>query len=647
MSPQQPASPRPFAAVARHPWWSAVAGLIVATIVLALLWDWNWFKGPVERIVEARTRRSFEIGGDLDVRPGRITRIHAGAVKLGNAAWSEHPTMASAARLELQVRTLPLLAGRVRIPEIRLTQPRLLLEANPDGGGNWNFPAGDDGEPVRPRGLWIDDGRLRFLDASQKTDIDLSLSSRSPTPGTVAPVEVAGKGRWKGAAFELEGRAESPLALQDEAPSYRIDLRARAGNTRAHARGELVDPLRPRDFDLQLELSGQDLDELYPLIGIALPPTPPYALDGHFSRIGDTWRYDGFNGKVGDSDLGGSASVTVSGPRPYLRADLVSKRLDFDDLAGFVGATPRLDAGHGASTGPEPEPQQPDASGRVLPDTPYRLDKLRAMDAQVRLRALRIDAPRLPLDDLDTRLELEGGVLRLKPLDFGVADGHVRADIRMDARQDTIRTRVDGSVRGIALDKLFTDAQLTENAFGKIGGHLAISGTGNSVADILGSADGDIAVGMGRGQISNLLLEYAGLDIAEALRFLLTGDRNVPIRCAFGDFGVDDGVMTSRTLAFDTTDTIIVGEGEISLREETFDLELRPRPKDRSILTLRSPLVLEGTFRDPDIHPDMGRLGVRGAIALTLASVTPPAALLATLETGGGEDHGCGGQYAE
>lgn len=103
------------------------------------------------------------------------------------------------------------------------------------------------------------------------------------------------------------------------------------------------------------------------------------------------------------------------------------------------------------------------------------------------------------------------------------------------------------------------------------------------------SANGDIALGMGRGQISNLLMEYAGLDIYEVLKFLVIGDRRVPIRCAFGDFAVRDGVMTARALAFDTTDTIIVGEGSISLRDETLDLRLRPRPKDRSLLSLRSP----------------------------------------------------------
>src|SRR5690606_39973589 len=63
------------------------------------------------------------------------------------------------------------------------------------------------------------------------------------------------------------------------------------------------------------------------------------------------------------------------------------------------------------------------ASSRLLPDTPYDLAKLRAMDADVRWKAHRIQAPKLPLDDMDVHLLLEGGLLELQPLNFGVAGG--------------------------------------------------------------------------------------------------------------------------------------------------------------------------------------------------------------------------------
>ena len=105
--------------------------------------------------------------------------------------------------------------------------------------------------------------------------------------------------------------------------------------------------------------------------------------------------------------------------------------------------------------------------------------------------------------------------------------------------------------------------------------------------------------------------------------------------------------MTSQQLAFDTTDTLILGEGTVDLKQEKLDLLLRPRPKDISILALRSPLRIGGTFKDPSFRPDFKRLGLRGAVAVALGTITPPAALLATIEVGPGEDSACGGQYAK
>src|SRR5690606_20601098 len=269
-------------------------------------------------------------------------------------------------------------------------------------------------------------------DARNDTGIDIALASREPAEGDAAPpVVLAGSGRWRGAPFKLEGSAESPLELQDAEHPYRLDLRASAGTTHAHARGTLLAPFRLGGMDLQFALSGRHLADLYPLLGVAMPDTPPYAIDGRLGREGGTWHYRDFSGKVGQSDLAGSASIATGGERLMLTADLVSKRLDFDDLAGFLGGTPDAD-------GDELDPQlaQQEARqrerGKVLPATPYDLTKLRAMDADVRLRAQRIDTPDMPIDDMDAHLFLDSGLARLEPLNFGVAGGDIRSQVRMD-----------------------------------------------------------------------------------------------------------------------------------------------------------------------------------------------------------------------
>ncbi|KFA14673.1 membrane protein [Xanthomonas vasicola pv. musacearum NCPPB 4394] len=644
------AAASPSHASRRRRWWIGIGIVAVLVAIFMLLFDWNWLRGPVERAVSAKTGREFHLG-HLDVDLGRTITVRGERLSLGNASWSKRGAMAELNAAEIDVELWPLLRGKLQLPEIRLEHPTLLLEAGNDSHpGNWVFDQSDSDGSMPPLGrLLVNNGRLQYIDDASRSDVDVVINSLAPPSSDqrAAPIGIDGKGRWKGYPFSLKGNTASPLELSQSEHPFRIDLRGSAGATRTHVRGTLTNPFQFRVFDLQMALSGQDMEELYPLIGVAMPSTPPYKLDGRLRRDGDVWRYEKFTGTAGDSDLSGTAEIDLRNKRPILRADLASKRLDFDDLAGFVGAPPKTGANESANAEQKKQAAQLAASARVLPTTPYDLSKLRAMDAQVRWRAQRINAPSWPLDDMDAALTLKDGVLQLDPLNFGVAGGDIRSTIHMDARNAVITTQLKAGIRGIRLDQLFPDATLAKQASGAIGGELDLRGRGNSIAAMLGSADGSIGVGMGRGHVGNLIIELAGLDIAESLKYLITKDRQIPVRCIFGDFGVQDGLMQSRALAFDSTDTIIVGEGNISLKNETLDLLLRPRPKDRSILSLRSPLRIGGTFKDPSFRPDFKALGMRGAIAVALGSIAPPAALLATFEPGPGKDSDCGGKYAQ
>ena len=86
--------------------------------------------------------------------------------------------------------------------------------------------------------------------------------------------------------------------------------------------------------------------------------------------------------------------------------------------------------------------------------------------------------------------------------------------------------------RGLQLNRLFPAVESTRSSFGRLAGNIDLQGRGNSAARMLGTASGDVALLMGQGQISNLLLEIAGLDGGEIIKFLLRGDRNVQLRCA-------------------------------------------------------------------------------------------------------------------
>lgn len=64
--------------------------MLIAILALILLWDWNWFKGPLERAVQARTGRALQIG-NLDVDLGRTTTVRGDDIRFANASWAKQP----------------------------------------------------------------------------------------------------------------------------------------------------------------------------------------------------------------------------------------------------------------------------------------------------------------------------------------------------------------------------------------------------------------------------------------------------------------------------------------------------------------------------------------------------------------------------
>lgn len=167
--------------------------------MLALAWDWNWLRGPVERRVEAATGRSFEIQGDIEGRLGTRLRLRLNEVRLGNTPWGSRENMGRAQALEVELGPVDLL--RRRVHHVAIERLRLSLERNQAGEANWEFPF--DG-----RGGWdvgdltISDGRMELDEPELETELRLSLESGEPREGLArTPLRVEGEGRFRGSRW--------------------------------------------------------------------------------------------------------------------------------------------------------------------------------------------------------------------------------------------------------------------------------------------------------------------------------------------------------------------------------------------------------------------------------------------------------------
>jgi len=631
----------------QHPAWTTTVAVLILVVLVLAFFNWNWAKGPVQRMVTSATGREFRIDGDLDVDYFPL-EIQAERLFLANAPWSEEKTMARARRLDMGLRFWPLLLGRVTVSHLIAEQPFLRLESRGDEA-NWDFGRRADCSPspcqsrLRVQRLRVHGGRVELREPMLRTSIDLRIESAEPSRrGVLAPLVLRGEGMYREAPFQLEGQVDSPLELQGKPLPYSIDLTASAGQTQAHVSGTLAEPLQTEDVAVDFQMRGPDLAKLYDYVGIVLPATPPYTLKGRLQRHGNQISYRNFSGTVGDSDLGGDVTIDLGGSRPKLIAALKSRRIDFNDLAGFIGGTPGTGEGETASEEQKKQASAQKASGKLLPSKPIDLAKLRAMDADVQLTAGQVNSRHLPLEHMRARLLLDDGQLRLDPLEFGAAGGELVNVVHLDARQKQAQFALDMKIRKLQLHKLFPKAKSMQDSLGSINGTVELKGRGDSTASILGSSSGHISAIMGQGRMSNLVLEVAGLDIAEALAFLLGKDKEVRLRCAYMDFDISDGLATARSVAVDTTDTALLLKGQFSFKDEKLDMTLLPKPKDTSPVSIRVPINIGGTFAKPAIAPKGGPLVLRGVAVAALAAIAPPLALLGLIETGPGKDTACG-----
>ena len=631
-------------------WRTLLVLSLFAVLGLGILYfPWDSLRGPVNRYVSEQLGRQFEITQRLSVSLGLTTTVRAEGLVLANPEWADEPFLIKAKAAEFDIKLWPLLLGRVDLPRVALFDPQIGLQIEPDGRRSWALSRDTTDTNATPNigTVTVDRGTLKYRASQQGADVK-ALFSLAAEESNDLPLRYQVSGKWKNESFTANGRSGGVLSLsRDIVASFPIEVNAQSGRTKIKAKGAVENLREFAGLDVAFDIQGRNLEELYKLAGVVLPATPPYQLRGQLKKRDQVWLASQIRGVLGNSDLSGEFSFDTSQPVPLLSGKVQSKMLDFDDLRPVIGlpvksAPPASVAGQAGSLAVAQVAVSAKVARKVLPTAPLDLVKLKAMNADVIYSALDIrHVEALPLDKGSVHVKLKNGVLNLEPLVMGVAGGALAGRIKIDVNVAPAAFETKLDIRSLQLNKLFPTIETTKSSLGKLTGQVSLKGSGNSMAQMLGSASGDAAVLMGQGEISNLLMEFVGLDGGEVIKFFFRGDRNVQLRCAAAAFDIKRGLMSSKVILLDTSDTVVNGTGEISLANETLDVTLKPEPKDKSILSLRSPLKIGGTFAAPSAGVDKVALAGRAGLAIALGAINPLLALLATVETGPGQDADC------
>jgi hypothetical protein len=625
-------------------------------------------------------------------------RVSAAQLEIAAPAWSATPHLLRADDVLLEVRYIDLWRAHGGQPlRIKRLQARTLdayAERLADGRASWQFgPAQPSGATAQPMPipsfglLKVGHGTLHYRDVLLDSDLQAQVSlveaavpaptpTSSPTPPNPASGAPAADRQPAPvtSVFTLSAEGHShqlPIKMTlvssgllpwvaDTAPlvPVALTLAATVGRASLDFKGSATDVLHLSGLSGHFSLKGPSLAAVGDPLGVTLPTTAAFRTEGNLSKQGDTWRIVIANATVGASQLHGNFTYDAARSVPLLSGQLSGTRLLLADLGPVVGTTsvtttatapaaaPAAVAASGAPAAARParraRPALTQHGARVLPDRPFDLAALRAMDADVAIDIVEVNlnTPLLePLRPLRTHLRLAGGVLSLTELDARTGQGRVTGDVRLDGRGSTALWHANLRWDGVRLEQWIHQQRpggAPPFVSGRLNGSASLQGQGQSTAAILAELKGQIRTELRDGTVSHLVVEAAGLDLAQALGVMLKGDDQLPVPCAVADLVATSGVLRPRVMVLDTRDSVIWIDGSLSMASEAIDLRAVVSPKDFSPLTLRTPLRVRGSFAAPEVSIDKAPMARKVASALLLALLNPLAALIPFIDPGDG-----------
>lgn len=600
-----------------------VAGILLGLMIVAaggiyLVATSDYLRGQIEARVSDLTGRKTSIA-TVQVQWGWTANVKLEGIEVANAKWGKAPYMLKVDQVDFDIRLWPLLGGNLVVPRLVLRKPEVQVEVGDKEQLNWSMsetpvvtgavkvlePESRFEAPLIGK-FEVTDGKLGYRDPKRKLELDGTVSTAAGKAGEGPQAELALKGKLEGQPLEVKFVGGSVLMLRDTEQPYPLDLNVAFGATRLKAKGTVQDPFKWTGANVELTLSGPNLSDIYPLLGIPGPPTPPYRITGKLDREAGIWKFVQSSWRVGESDLTGEVTIDERKKPELLTAKLVSQKLVFEDLAPLVGATPAR------RTNVSPKQAQTqaqlEASGDFFPNVPLHVEKLRAMNMDVTLDAKRVIAPAwLPVQAIAFRVVIQNGNATVKPLTLSVmGGGSIAGEMSIDARTDDPKVRSSLRLTDIELKNFFRESRYFDATQGRIQGRVVLAGTGRSLAQVMGSANGHMAFALGGGSVSSLMVSLAGLQIFDALVLYVTGDNRIPIKCAVSRLNFQQGnVVFDRTL-LDTQKSVLHVKGQLSLKSQAVKAEIDADPKSFDLLDLHGAVMVEGKLRAPRIS--LGRV---------------------------------------
>ncbi|MBL0715321.1 MAG: AsmA family protein [Desulfosarcina sp.] len=526
------------------------------------------------------------------------------------------------------------------------------------------------------------------------TGIDLELNGSGRDLSVIGPIIGAKLPATDN--FALKGRltgSAKALSLKDAQGS------ASRGSLRLTLNGAVQDFFTLGGMDLESMLSGKDLTDFGNIIGVKLPTTDEFEIQGRLTGSTDVLALRAAKASAGrgsmrlslkgavkdlltltgmdlQSRLSGremaelgplvgsnlpnlgpfDVSGQLTGSTQALAIKAFTATLDKSDFKGLAQvefhARPKITLRLESSVvdftplmeSPEKDkPKSDEASPRkrrFFSDTPLPLAGLQKVDADIVLKARQIHARNARFDLGHLSIKLENRDLSIDKFEATYKKTKIAGNLHIDHGAPP-RVATNFMVQDFDLGSYLKETGVSDQVRAHIDIAAQLKGRGNSVHSLMAALDGSIGAVMGEGYLTKYL-DMLSVDLSQkVISFWGRHEEADQIKCAVVQFDIKEGVATSQAFVFDSQIAVLTGEGDINLGTEQVNFLLDPNPKKPGILKLPIKLRVGGTIMDPTVSADKLSILAKGSEALSALAIGPLGLLAPFAHLGAHEKHPC------
>lgn len=443
--------------------------------------------------------------------------------------------------------------------------------------------------------------RWQFEAAELDDPVNLQLGMLHLSGPKGEPIELTGNGILEEEPLDFRLTLRFPSEPEHgprQSMPFRLDLNLAA--TAIRAEGEALLPITSRRFDLDTLVEGESLASFSSLLDRDLPALGPYRLQGLLILGEQELRLEDLDLDLGESDVHGTISYVLENRRPTFVADLTSRAVHIMDFIDAPGAV---------SDNQEQQQEDRPIDDESTAGSPLNLSGLNGFDARIDLRADEVITASGQLDQVTIEAELERG-----SLDLVVRRPQVdNEDAQLTARIRPWQQGIEAQIRAVWARQPYGLLAAILNpgtAGGSWGVDLDLSTRGSDLQELMSNLSGHLFFADYPIDMKTTMFDLWGGGLINSLLPVFQLGSESRLNCTVAKFKIDQGIFTPNSLIIDSTRTRVRGKGFLDLPGNEIRLTLKPRPKQRNLINLSTPVKIRGPLLEPDVQISKGGLAL-------------------------------------